>query len=329
MRRALIVGIDHYSHIKGLGGCVKDALAVKEVLERHGDGKTNFVQPKMMLCDGPDSVITKAKLKDAARELFRHPADIALIYFAGHGYVEDTGGYLCSSDSESGDDGLALNDLIHFANTSPATNRIIILDSCHSGVAGARGEHKRTAELEEGMTILTASTAMQAAMETYGGGGVFTTLLVDALRGGAANLVGAVTPGSIYAHIDQSLGPNSQRPVFKTNVQSFISLRTVEPPIAYKELTELATHFPSDDYIYPLDPTYEPERNALQLADKSIPAPDEAKNEVFRVLQNYVRVNLVVPVEAKHMWHAAMESKACKLTVLGKHYRRLVAAGMI
>jgi len=36
---------------------------------------------------------------------------------------------------------------------------------------------------------------------------VFTGLLVDALSGGAANLVGDVTPGSVYAHIDQSLGP--------------------------------------------------------------------------------------------------------------------------
>ncbi|MEE7493092.1 caspase family protein [Methylobacterium oryzae] len=329
MRRALIIGIDHYERIKGLGGCVKDALAVKGVLERHGDGRANFKQPKMMLCDGPRSLISKAELKQAARELFQQPAEIALIYFAGHGYVEDTGGYLCSSDSESGDDGLALNDLVLFANTSPATNRIIILDSCHSGAAGTRGGHKRTAELEEGTTILTASTAMQSAMEAYGGGGVFTTLFVDALNGGAANLVGDVTPGSIYAHIDQSLGPNSQRPVFKTNVQSFISLRTVQSPIDYGELMQLATFFPSDDFEFPLDPAYEPERNTEQLADPTIPPPDAAKNKIFRILQNLVKVNLVVPVDAPHMWHAAMQSKACQLTVLGKHYRKLVESGMI
>ena len=45
-------------------------------------------------------------------------------------------------------------------------------------------------------------------MEVPGGGaGVFTTLFVDALGGAAANLIGDVTPGSVYAHIDQSLGP--------------------------------------------------------------------------------------------------------------------------
>ena len=42
------------------------------------------------------------------------------------------------------------------------------------------------------------------------------------------------------------------------------------------------------------------------------------------VLQKYNRVNLVVPVDAPHMWHAAIESKAYKLTVLGEHYRSLI-----
>ena len=59
------------------------------------------------------------------------------------------------------------------------------------------------------MTVLTASTADQFAMEVPGGGaGVFTTLLVDALVGAAANLLGENTPGSVYAHIDQSLDPS-------------------------------------------------------------------------------------------------------------------------
>ena len=43
----------------------------------------------------------------------------------------------------------------------------------------------------------------------------------------------------------------------------------------------------------------------------------------------FVRVNLVRPVGAPHMWHAAMESKACELTVLGQHYWSLVKQGLI
>jgi len=38
MRKALIVGIDHYAHVTPLSGCVNDAHAVKAVLERHADG---------------------------------------------------------------------------------------------------------------------------------------------------------------------------------------------------------------------------------------------------------------------------------------------------
>ena len=52
----------------------------------------------------------------------------------------------------------------------------------------------------------------------------------------AANLVGDITPGSVYAHIDQSLGPWAQRPVFKTNVKTFVSLRQTGPPIALADL---------------------------------------------------------------------------------------------
>jgi hypothetical protein len=36
-----------------------------------------------------------------------------------------------------------------------------------------------------------------------------------------------------------------------------------------------------------------------------------------------------VPVDAPHMYHAAMGGKGCKLTVLGEHYRRLVERGQL
>lgn len=108
------------------------------------------------------------------------------------------------------------------------------------------------------------------------------------------NLVGDVTLGSVYAHIDQSLRLwGGQRPVFKTNVKSFVSLRKAAPPIALEELPQLAKHFPKPGFNFPLDPSDEPERSQEQRDDPSIPPPDPAKNVIFKVLQNYVRVNLV------------------------------------
>jgi hypothetical protein len=217
-----------------------------------------------------------------------------------------------------------------FANSSTANNKVIILDSCHSGIAGNNALITRLAEITDGVTVLTASTADQSAYEEPGGGaGVFTSLFVNALNGAAANLVGDITPGSVYAHIDQSLGPWAQRPVFKTNVKSFVSLRKAEPPISLVDLKALNTHFPDPSYRFPLDPSYEPERSKDQREDVSMPAPNPLNTAVFAVLQKYVKVNLVKPVDAPHMWHAAMESKACKLTVLGQHYWSLVDKGLI
>jgi hypothetical protein len=328
MRKSLIVGIDHYDHIVDLSGAVHDALSVKAVLERNANGTLNFPTPHVMLGTGPVARVTRRQLKDAVRQLFSGDAEIALFYFAGHGYIEDTGGFLCASDSTSGDDGLALSDVMSLANGSQARNKVIILDSCYSGVAASNAHTSSISEVSNGMTILTASTDKQEAMESPGGGsGIFTALLIDALNGAAANLRGAITPGSVYAHIDQSLGPWSQRPVFKTNVTSFISLREARPPIDLGDLQRITQLFPTKTSVYELDPSYEPHRSGVE--DESVPAPDPKHTEAFAVLQNYVKVNLARPVGAPHMWHAAMNSAACELTLLGRHYWNLVHKGLI
>lgn len=334
MRKALIVGIDHYQHLADLHGCVNDALAVHAVLERNADeaATSNFKAPRVIIGTGHSDIVQRRDLKNAVRELFSEKSEVALFYFAGHGYIEDTGGFLCAGDCQHGDDGLSLGEVMTIANASQATNKVIILDSCHSGVVGDRANMDGFAEVANGTTILTASTADQYALETGTSkpGGVFTNLLVDALNGAAANLIGDVTPGSVYAHIDQSLGPwAGQRPVFKTNVQTFVSLRKVVPPLPLSDLRALTSIFRDPPYRLPLDPAYEPERSEEQKRDPKIPPPDPKKTAIFTILQRLARVNLIRPVDAPHMWHAAMQWKACELTVLGEHYQRLAKQEML
>jgi hypothetical protein len=317
-RKALVVGIDYYTSVANLHGCVNDALAVQKILESHSDGSLNFdIMP--LTATGPENSVSRAALKDCIQNLFADDYEIALFYFAGHGHIEMTGGYLGSSDCQRGDDGLPLSEVLSIANNSKARHKIIVLDACHAGFAGNL-PGQQTAELSVGMTILAASTAEQYASEENGSG-VFTALFVDALNGAAANIVGAITPGSVYAHIDQSLGAWRQRPVFKTNVKGFVSLREVEAPIALTELRQITTLFPTSDFELPLDPSFEPELTGRP--EGSLP-PNPVNTAKFAILQHYHRVNLVRPVNAPHMWHAAIESKACKLTVLGKHYHRLI-----
>lgn len=319
MRKALVVGVDYYhsKSVSNLFGCVNDAYSVKNTLERHGDGTLNF-DVNLLIATGEDSQITRRELKDNVQELFKDDCDIALFYFSGHGYIESTGGYLITSECSDGDDGFSLGDLLTIANSSSARSKIIVLDSCHSGIAGTVPEIGTQALLSEGVTILTASSDTQYAMEKNGSG-VFTSLFVDALNGGASNLIGDITPGSIYAHIDQSLGPWEQRPIFKTNVRNFTTLRKVQPPISLSDLKKIIELFPEPSTEFDLDPSFEPDS----------PKPDDNNMEKFSLLQKYNKINLVVPVGEDHMYYSAMNSKSCKLTVLGVHYWNLVTNNRI
>ena len=322
MKKALIVGIDYYQNVPSLFGCVNDSNSVKSVLARDGDKekKKNFdINHRIASCT--DNSITRSKLKDSIVNLFEGDSAIALFYFAGHGYIENGGGYLVTSECYRGDDGLSLDEVLNIANNSRAKNKIIVLDSCHSGIAGNTSHSGDKALLSEGVTILTASSATQYAKEEDGKG-VFTSLFVDALNGGASNLVGDISPASIYAHIDQSLGSWEQRPIFKTNINKFVSLRKVQAPIPLEDLLEITALFEEADSKILLDPSFEPKRDNTNLKD--LPEPIKENVEIFRILQKYNRINLVVPINEEHMYYVAMNSKSCELTSLGKHYWNLV-----
>ena len=327
-RKALVVGIDDYANVSPLHGCVNDSFAVKAMLDRHADRSVNF-GVKHLTAAGRNDHVDRNQLRQAIENLFSGDGVVSLFYFAGHGHIESTGGYLCTSEVQTGNDGVPLAEIMTMANKSRIQNRVIVLDSCYSGVAGGSALQNTVAELKDGVTILTASTSEQYATEEDGSG-VFTSLLVDALGGAAANLVGDVTPGSVYAHVDQSLGQWAQRPVFKTNVNRFISLRKVQPLLEAAELRRISEFFPTTGSQYQLDPSYEPERHEpWTTRPQGIAAPNPDHNALFKILQKYNRNGLVVPEGAPHMWHAAMESKTVRLTALGEHYRRLAAKELI
>jgi hypothetical protein len=327
MRKALIIGLDHYRHRRPLNGCVQDALAMQKTLAQHGDGRSNFAC-QMLLATEEASAVDRTRLRRSVEALFSGNDGIteaALLYFAGHGSITSTGGYLLSSDSSDPSDGLPLRDLMDWANQSKARHRLIFLDCCHSGAAAEEVSQPAMSKLADGVTVLTASTAKQVAMEADGCG-LFTGLMVEALKGGAANLAGDVTPGGVYAFIDQSLGAWQQRPVFKTSVQQFISLRSNTPPIDLRDLREITALFRSRDGLHCLDPSYEPLDAGRQPGDP--PAdPDHVRR--FSILKAYNHLQLVTPVDAPDMWSAAMGSKACRLTALGQHYWRLVHQGLL
>lgn len=322
MRKALCVGIDSYENLDDLQGCVNDANAVKAALERDGNGTLNF-HVKLMCATSENSYVTRNELKDAVENLFNGDYEIAVLYFAGHGAIDSIGGYLCTSEVSRPDEGLSLDDIMRLVEQSRVKNKVIILDSCFSGAVAKWSQMSNYSILYAGTTILAACGDKQYSAETEGKG-VFTSLLVEALYGGAMNLLGEVSPGSIYSYIDRALGGWEQRPIFKANIDGFVSLRKNAPPIPIDELRKIKEIFknPYDEYM--LDPTYEPDKENVE--NKVVNKDHEA---IFALLQKYVKLNLVIPVGEEHMYYAAIHSKSCKLTALGQHYWNLVYKGTI
>lgn len=313
MRKALLMGIDDYPNLP-LTGCVNDASILSGVIEKNGDGSPNFsVRLKT-------NIPKKSELKGEIVELFDGEGDVALLYFSGHGYLDITGGYIVTPDYEKHDEGVSMEEILTLANKSNIKNKIIILDCCHSGAFGSpeiSGGH--VSQINEGIVVLTASRSTETAAE-IDGHGVFTGLLLDAIQGGSADLMGRITPGGIYAYIDQALGPWDQRPVFKTNVTNFTSLRTVTPPVSPDILRKIVEYFPTPEAEYLLDPSFE-------YTNIDIAKPENVA--IFKNLQKFQGVNLVRPVGEEYMYFAAQNSKSCKLTALGYHYWRLVTEGRI
>ncbi len=315
MRKALVIGIDDYPGAE-LFGCVTDANTIAGLLQRHGNGEPNF---DVRTIAGPGTAVTRRLLRQEVDQLFADKPDIALFYFAGHGHLTNRGGYLRTVDARQYDEGVSMDELLLVANDSDAKNKVVILDCCHAGAMGSpKLAGTERAHLSDGLTVLAASTAEQTASE-INRSGVFSSLLADALRGGAADLRGNITPGSMYAYVDEALGAWGQRPMFKTNISRLTMLRMVKPPVDLEVLRKITTHFARHDQEYKLSPAHE-------FTD---PSAEPAKVAAFKELQKMQAVGLVVPVGAEYMYFAAMESRSCRLTAMGHQYWRLAKEGRL
>lgn len=310
MRRALIVGLDQYPD-SNLHGCVNDAQRMSQILSRHHDGKANF---HCETITAPPLTVTRSLLREKISELFREHADVAFLHFSGHGTINGLGGYLVTPDHRAFDVGIAMTEVLSLANQSPITDIFITLDCCHSGAFGTLpAVSNDKIFLADGVSVITATRSGQEALEEDGGG-VFTSLLVEALEGGAAGLLGEVSAASVYAYIDSAMGAWDQRPLFKANVSRFVKLREAEPRLQSTLVQKLTDYFPLPAETLELTPEHEPE----------VKPHDVEKEEQFRTLQKFRDAGLLEPEGAQSLYHAAINYKACRLTTLGRYYWRLV-----
>ncbi len=211
MKKALVVGLNDYRDNR-LDWCDNDAIAVKELIETNGDGSPNFDTRLIVgACNYTD-------FKGLVEELFSGDSEIALLYFSGHGANQDDG-YLCTTDCSNNCLGVRMTDILRSAQESKCKNKVIILDCCFAAKMGETILAGNQSILGEGVTIIAASQSWQTSEEQSDiEHGLFTSLLLQGLKGGASDIRGNITPASLYAYVDQSLCAWQQKPVFKSNI---------------------------------------------------------------------------------------------------------------
>lgn len=320
-RRALLIGIAQYDDpiVSDLPGCLVDVDEMRRVLAFHGtDGQPRNFNCISLVSD-PSTPADAASVRGALKDAFDYQGDEVLIYFSGHGILDYAGGYLVTQDGKRDAPGIYMHEIHAMAEKSPAKTITIIIDSCHSGAFGETCEGVTT--MRDGMTVMGSSTRNQPSIMSSGGMSVFTSLVVAALEGGAANTRGHVSASSIYAYVDASLGEWSQRPIYKSHAQRVDPLRNCAPQCTDMELRELITHFPDPTDTCTLSPEHE------ETYDGKV----DALVEVFQKLKKWQIAGLLCPVHPNqmHLYWVAMQSEEVKLTELGKFYHALVTTGQI
>lgn len=333
MKRALIVGVDHYRRIP-LRGCVADATAIADLLRRHADGTPNWSVNLVCSRSGDYATVTRPRLREHLARLFDNSRDTDLLFFfAGHGASTAWGTELVTQDGVLDSMGVSMDDLVALANNAPARSITLILDCCFSGGAGSPTvlQEGTTAEafrlgralLREGVTVLAASRATEPSVEVVRHG-AFTRILLDGLDGDASDHLGQVTTLSLYGYISRSFDAWQQRPTFKAHLTEPTLLRVGPPWLDPALLRQLPDHFARADMRLRLSPAHEGEGRPLPSENAGT-----FEQRQFDYLGRLRNANLVTSDGHKAFYWVAMESGEVYLTSLGRYFWNLAKRGVL
>ncbi|MBS1731605.1 MAG: caspase family protein, partial [Bacteroidetes bacterium] len=200
----VVVGINAYKNPKmNLNYALADATAFKDEVEKDAKTVISHVQTYFVTDDAADKTgITKAmqQVQQNAKA-----QDVFVFYYAGHGVVAGNKEFylvpndvtdLSNVDEALKEHGIAAKDLQQYAINIQAQKQLFILDACQSAAAFADmlssdGNQQKNIALvarSTGTHWMAASGAQQFANEFATlGHGAFTYVLLQALKGEAAN----------------------------------------------------------------------------------------------------------------------------------------------
>src|ERR1051325_5772298 len=245
-RYALVIGVDQYAdtQITTLGGASNDARTLANALVQYA----GFPSDQVTLLASDQPVERQPTRGNILRRLSNMaaviPADgLLLISFAGHGIELDGQAFLLPSDSQvSNDVDLLEQTAINVTQVKDRIKKIgvtqvlMILDACRNDPVGrANADNPLTPAYTRGFNFDLRNREVQAFATLYATEvghrayefkekkqGYFTWLLVEALRGGAANEKGEVTLAGLVKYLQdrvpkrvlQDLGPGKDQKPF-------------------------------------------------------------------------------------------------------------------
>ena len=174
---ALIISVSHYRQLNDLETAIADAEELERVLREKYAFETKVLKD-------PARLVIYAALTELKKRL--RPEDHLLIYYAGHGRIEDEGerGYWLPADADGQDPGSWIpNETISdYLDVIEARHILVVSDSCYAGTLTLSGlgrldpalpEEKRRQALRQiagkrSRTVLT-SGGLQPVLDVGGG----------------------------------------------------------------------------------------------------------------------------------------------------------------
>jgi uncharacterized caspase-like protein len=196
---ALLIGVSKYEPgLDALPSAVYDVEAMRQVLVNPEMG--DFSDVAVNILQNP----SRQEMEDAIYNLFanRQKDDLVVLYFSGHGVVDENGEFYFTSRFTRKEQGklvpttaVAARSVRDWLEQSRSQHKVIILDSCFSGAfaKGVKAKDSGSVNPEQflggkGTAILTASTSTQYALTQEDFDlSVYTYYLVEGIRTGGAD----------------------------------------------------------------------------------------------------------------------------------------------
>ena len=183
--------------IDDLPFCANDSIGLEGVFNNHLGIEDENIK---ILGNDVEQEVSKADILKSLAQLRRkaEPDDTMIFYFSGHGFTENNVGYIATYDTDlaiASDTSIPISRIRDELNKSEARIKILIIDSCYSGIGTGKKfnslmseefEKSLFSEISEGWVIFASCKRDEMSYSLEDNSmSVFTSYLIEGLKGNA------------------------------------------------------------------------------------------------------------------------------------------------